>query len=386
MSDDPLNTIVKSSSEELTRQLYGDVKSFIVNMARKMITPVKKSQAKRYDNIASLLDDLKSNKLRQDSFVALECKPSMFGTFLRGHKLSLINSMGRIVGHKNFILSPDPFLQLMANTTSYLKPVGLYPKIDDEVSQICLYPADTNNYGMMGIMPGVGDLVPSIPAIASQSKLVHSGASSNVIGIVRLITRAMFEDNNIPIEIYEDYRAKGDVWFLDLHSEGTEIKPMYNAATTEVWAGLYAEGHLEHNGVVRFDILIPELVQAFKNVGIDVQYIQNQARDKDFLFWSPDVRLVLYPSSSYFSLHMDAEVNISYKVSRNKFDRICHGVLDALVQSANKCGVKVNNPYDLDFSYTDSSSMYSLLTSGGANAITDPLAIAVRDWHRLKNG
>ncbi|HGM7057407.1 TPA: hypothetical protein ACKP7K_000832 [Serratia marcescens] len=385
MSDDPLGTAVKSVSEELTRQLYGDIKSLVVSTARKLMTPVRKTNARRYNSISLLLDDLKSNKLKQNSFVALECKPSMFGTFLRGHKLSLINAMGRISGHKNFIVSPDPVVQLMATTTSYLKPVGLYPKIDDEVSQICLYPADTCNYGMMGILPGIDELVPSIPAIASLNKIAHCGSPSNVIGIVRMITRSMFEERKIPIEIYEDYRAKGDIWFLDLCSDGTEIKPMHDAVITETWGGLYAEGHLEFDGELLSDVLFPRLTDAFKCNGIDVQYNNNLAGNKDILIWDPDIRLVIFPHSSHFSLHMDAEINLNYKGNRTKFDKICSDVLDAFAQSAKECGVELKNPYDLDFSYTDSSKAYSVLTSDGANSITDPLAIAIRDWHRLKN-
>ena len=85
-----------------------------------------------------------------------------------------------------------------------------------------------------------------------------------------------------------------------------------------------------------------------------------------------------------FSFQMDADLALEYQQSRNKFDSVCKTALGNIVKTCDDHSVELLNQNDLDFSYTDSTNAYSILKSKGTENISDPLVIAIRDWHRKR--
>ncbi|MBY8386388.1 hypothetical protein KX721_20985 [Klebsiella quasipneumoniae] len=370
----------------IIRQLYSDVKIWIPNLYQKLRIPGKKLNAQRFKSPEELLDKLKTGLVKDGDFVSVECKPSLFGPFLRYHMLSFINGFNCDMQLGPVIESDDPDMEILIRSSSYLKPVGLFPSIDKEISQLTLYPSDATCCGFIGVMPEVRALVTSLPAIASQNKISLCGAPSIVIGIVRVVTPAMFQERGLPIELYESLRQAGDIWYLDVHSEGTEIKPAFDGVVTEMWGGVYASGHLEMTGEIQLKPLIEGVIDAFKNAGYEADVTQNQVGNREVSVLSRGLRFNITPSSGMYSLHMDAEIGINYKNSKRVFDDVCNNVLHLFLECAKKCDVTINNPLDLDFTYTDSAKSFTILESGAANIINDPTAMVVRDWHRKRIG
>ncbi|HBW8778797.1 TPA: hypothetical protein MXD69_001436 [Klebsiella variicola] len=373
----------------LGRQLYNDVKLIIPYLFRKLTIPTKKAIAKRYKSPEELLDGLKCGHVKDGDFIAIECKPSTFGPFLRSHVLSVISCTRSDMHLGPQLISDHPEFPeietLMVQSTSYLKPVGLYPPIDDNISQITLFPSDATCCGFIGLRPDVRNLITSIPAIVSQNKISLCGAPSVVIGIVRTVTQSMFQDKGISLETYEELRQAGDAWYLDIISEGTEIKPMFDGVVTEMWGGIYASGHIEIEGEIQIQSLIDGVFDVFKNAGFEPFFHQNMVASKEFTVLSRGLRFTIYPFGCIYSLHMDAELAINYKASRSVFDDICDNLLSVILESAKKHGAKIKNPKDLDFTYTDAAKSFSILESKTAGLISDPISIVVRDWHRKKN-
>ncbi|MCI1032475.1 hypothetical protein [Raoultella terrigena] len=387
MSD--LNSVEKIIVETLVKEMYRDLKNGIPSIFKKISLPTKKAVAKRFNTPDSLLDALKNGSVKNNEFVVLECKPTVFGPYLRSHYL-----MPFIGSSSDMRLGPifaggnedvDVVFNLLTQVTSHLMPVGLFPPVDNDVSQITLFPSDAVCYGFIGFMPGVNNLVPSITAIVSQDKINFCGSPSHVVGIVRQVTQAMFVEKGVPIEIYEDLRQTGDIWYLDVYSEGTEIKPMHDGVVTEMWGGLYASGHIELKGELLAEPLINGVMDSFRNAGYEPYFTQNLAAGKDMSVYAKGMRFSILPGSCFYSLHMDAELAINYKKNRNVFNGVCDNLLEVIVESAKKSDAKILNPRDLDFTYTDSTKSFSILGSKCAEEIKDPVAMVVRDWYRRKN-
>lgn len=375
--------------EVLVKELYKDVRLVIPSIFRVIKSPIKKALAKRFNNPEGLLEGLKTGSVKNNDLVVLECKPSMFGSYLRNHYLLPIIGMSsdmRLGPQFNCMVDGGfDFFAFTAQVSSHLKPVGLYPPIDDNLSQVTLFPSDAECYGFVGMMPGVNNLISSMPAIVSQDKVHLCGATSLVTGIVRVVTQAMFVEKGFPVEKYEEFRQSGDIWYLDVYSEGTEVKPIFDGVVTEMWGGLYASGHIEMEGSVQKSLLINGVMDSFKNAGYEPQYIENFAAGRDLTVYAKGMRFSLSPFSGLYSLHMDAELAINYQKSRSVFDSVCDNLLEVIIESAKINGAKVLNPKDLDFTYTNSAKSFSILESKYAEEISDPIAIAVRDWHRRKN-
>lgn len=372
----------------LTQQIYPDLKIIIPSIIRKLTIPVKKVNAQRFKSPEDLLEALKSNKVKNDTFVSIECKPSTFGPFLRNHFLSALSgvSSDMMLGPRPQSNFPEiPEFGFIAQLSSYLKPVGLYPPINKELTQVTLYPSDTPSCGYIGLMPGTSKFVTSMPAIVSQDKISLCGASSIVMGIVRMVTQAMCEEKGIPVEVYEELRQSGDIWYLDIYSQGTEIKPMHDAVITEMWGGLYASGHIEAEGEMYVNPVLRGVTDAFSNAGYKSQHVNNFAGNQEHCIFAQGLRFSIIPAGAIYSLHMDAEIAINYKRNRRIFDGLCDNILEVLIDSAKNSGATLKNPKDLDFTYTDSAKSFSILESKSADEISDPTAIIVRDWHRKKN-
>jgi hypothetical protein len=81
---------------------------------------------------------------------------------------------------------------------------------------------------------------------------------------------------------------------------------------------------------------------------------------------------------------MDAQISSEYQSYRERFDRVCVEFQKTIAESAILSSVELKNPNDLDFTYTNSTSSFRVLRSGAAEAIADPIGLAVRDWHRKR--
>ncbi|MFK9655368.1 hypothetical protein ACJEMS_07450 [Escherichia coli] len=371
----------------LASQLYPDLKLVIPAICRRLSIPTKKIKAKRFKSPGLLMDGLKSGHVKNNEFVVLECKPLTFGSYLRGHYISpFVGSRSDMRLGPTLTYENDDFnmLAIMAQVSSHLKPVGLFPPIDSKVSQISLLPSDAICYGFISQVPHVNNLISSMSAIVSQDKLSLCGTPSLVTGIVRIVTQSMFVEQGLPIEKYEELRQSGDVWYLDVYSEGTEVKPMLDGVVTEMWGGLYASGHIEMEGMINGEILINGVMDSFKSAGYEPEFSRNEVGAKDLYVFAKGMRFSIIPSSCIYSLHMDAELAIDYKKSRYTFDSVCNNLLEVILESAKKSEAKILNPNDLDFSYTDSAKSFSILESCSAEKISDPVAKVVRDWHRRK--
>lgn len=348
-------------------------------------TPLDKLRAPVFNSPSDLLNALKSNQIKPDSWVTLECKPSMFGPFLRNHFIT------PFVGHNtNMRLGPplvadNPWMAMMGQATSHLKPVGMYPPIDDDLYQICLYPADSTVCGMIGLIPGINQLVEHLPAVSNGKNLSFCGINCNVRGVVRQVDPKLLSDIGISIEQYEELRQSGDIWFLDLTADEAEIEPHGEAVTTEMWGGLYASGHIEiREGQLKVDPLIEGMAESMRTAGFEPHVIQNQAKRKEITVYAQGIRAVIDIQAPIFSIHMDSEIALQYKESRRKFDAVCKGYLNSIKEVSKNCDVDVANPDDLDFTYTNADKAYTVLKSLGANHIADPVGIAIRDWHRKR--
>jgi hypothetical protein len=271
----------------LAEQLYPDLKNWIPSLFRRMKAPLQKLRAPTYRSPSDLLNALKAHQVQADSWVTLECRPSMFGPFLRNHFIT------PIIGHHTGmrlgppLVSKNPYMSIMGQVTSHLKPVGIYPPIDDGLYQICLYPSDASVCGMVGLIPGINDLVEYIPAISSGKNLTYCGVSCNVKGIIRQVDPKLLTDVDVPIEKYEEFRQSGHIWFLDLSEEETEIEPCGDADTTEMWGGLYASGHIEiRDGELRVDPLVEGMAELIRKAGFEPDVMQNQARRKEITVYA----------------------------------------------------------------------------------------------------
>ena len=376
----------KNTASFLAQQLYPDLKNWLASLAKFMRTPVKKATAKVFRTPASLLDALKKNEVQPDEWITLECKPSNFGPFLRSHFMSPIigHHTGMRLGPQ--IQSAHPYMGIVGQITSHLRPVGIYPAIDDDLYQICLYPSDAVAFGMMGLLPGTNKIIEYIPAVCSSKHLTFSNMPCNVRGIVRQVSPKLLTDIGIPIERWEELRQSGDIWFLDLTDDYAEVNPIGSATTTEIWGGLYASGHIEiANGALQIKPLIDGMADSIKSAGFQPYVTKNEAGRGEFLIYSSGIRAVIDTQAPLYSLHMDAELGLQYAVNKARFDKVTKSFLGIIEEAAKLSSSEVANLHDLDFTYTDSESSYSVLRSVGSELIADPVGVAIRDWHRKRS-
>jgi hypothetical protein len=369
----------------LTNQLYPDIKSWSASLARFLTIPIKKANSPHLRSPSELLEALKLNHISVDSWVTLDCKPSAFGPFLRTHMMSPIHGMSTDMRLGPSIISDNPIMGLMAQMMTNLKPVGLYPSVSEDISQICLYPTDAEAFGFVGMMPDISNLIQYIPAVVSPKKMLHLGSASTVQGIIRCATPKMMREVGISQEIWEELRQAGSLWYLDLLSEGTTIAPHGEAVVPEMWGALYASGHIEFEGELQLKPLIDGMAESLRMPDKEIQCIQNQAARKEFLLYGKGIRAVIDSQYPVYSIHMDAEIGISFKRERERFDRVCSAFRDVIKEVAKLSAVKLLNEGDLDFTYTNSTKSFKVLSSEAAEKIADPVGLAIRDWHRRRS-
>jgi hypothetical protein len=187
------------------------------------------------------------------------------------------------------------------------------------------------------------------------------------------------------LEDHEVIRQAGQIWFIDATGEESNADSIKDTSKTELWGGLYASGHLEiKEGILEVDKLIDAIRLGIEQEKIKTKLAQNQAGRMEVLLFSRGFRATIDTHYPLYSLHMDAELSHGFNTYRQLFDQITINVLNNLSDLCKAKGITLENNYDLDFSHTDSSKAYSILKSIGAEGIKDPLAIAIRDWHRSK--
>ena len=340
---------------------------------------------KKNDSIIQLQVELKGNKIRDGERVRLKCKPSPFGPYLRNHFLSPI-----IGNHTNLrlgppILSQNPLMGVIAQTTSQLMPVGLFPPLENNMQQICLYPVDTSAYGFISSFLDVSNLVPYIPAIARNNLITSFNKPCYLTGNMRLINLENFTNAGFSSENFELIRQLGNIWFLDASSDEVKCKIIDNIEETELWGGLYASGHLEYlEGELPVSEVVDALNSALTAENYKTKKVQNKAQRKEIVIFSKGIRILLDTKAPFYSIHMDSELAKNYDFSRKTFNNISRKILKNLSSVCKSNSIDLLNPHDLDFSYTDSEKSFTVLQSRAANNIKDPLAIAVRDWHRKR--
>jgi hypothetical protein len=198
-----------------------------------------------------------------------------------------------------------------------------------------------------------------------------------------MVSAHQLEQSGFSPEICEEIRQIGLIWFLDATDDDSECNPLGEAITTELWGGLYASGHFEiEDGVLQYSQAVEAFRDALTKEGYEPFIDQNHAGRKEIMLFAKGFRMCIDTQSPLFSFHMDADLALDYKNSRRKFDNVCNNTLMNIRKVCDDNSVKLRTENDLDFSYTDSTSAYTILKSVGAENISDPLAIAIRDWHR----
>ncbi len=247
------NEVAKGAAEgfgkELARQLVPDVKSWITNLWRKLKKSIRKARIETFSSPEDLLDALKRGTVGDGNRVRIECKPSSFGQFLRNH--FLVPVLGdrtdlRLGPGFDF---PHPAMSILANACSYLTPVGLYPRLDEEgTMQVSLYRSDVSALGYLSVMSGMMGLegvFSSLPSLFAKRHAQYLNMPCHVTGMIRIADLSTFADVGFTPEAFEEVRSKGDIWFLDVTDDDSEVIPLGEAETTELWGGLYAAGHVE---------------------------------------------------------------------------------------------------------------------------------------------
>ena len=282
-------------------------------------------------------------------------------------------------------IGENPIMAMMAQVTSHLKPVGLYPPIGADVAQACLYPSDTTACGFIGLFPGIDEMVEYLPCLLTTRYTPYTGMPCHVTGVVRLADPKLLIDFGVPLEDYEELRQAGQVWFLDATVDDSECTPLDDASETELWGGMYASGHLEFaSGSIEISALVESIRDAAQASGFETQVTRNRAKRQEIMIFGHGFRSLVDTQAPLYSIHMDADIGTDYKGARSRFDLISTNMLANIKSSCEDATVELKNAMDLDFSYTNAADSFSVLKSKGAEFMNDPLAMAIRDWHRTR--
>jgi hypothetical protein len=380
---DPLTAGI---AKELAPSLYADVKSWLVSLGKGLGRFVRNTSLREFNSPAELLEALESRSITEDSWIRLRCKPSPFGPFLRTHFITPIIGFNTEMRLGPRIHGENPILAMIAQTMSHLTPVGLYPRVSSETLQGVAYAADVEACGMIGALPGTANMTRSVPLLLAERHSRQFSIPSWLTAIIRRIDATSLGDAGFTVEDQEIIRQSGEVWFIDATHEDSRCYSIGEDIPTELWGGLYASGHLE---IADGSLPIREWVEAFdgamKSEGFATQVNQNKAGRREIAIYAKGARVTLDSARPAFSLHMDAELSTDFAKNRSRFDSLCSGALRNIETACQKSSVRLRNPLDVDFTYADAASAYSVLTSPGASAISDPLAVSIRNWHRRRN-
>lgn len=381
----PLEAAAEGAARELVQQLWSDAKACLPFLARKLTEMHRRATTSQFDSLPELRAALLGNQVENGALVKVACKPSPFGPYLRSHFLSPIIGRHTSLRLGPPLVHPNPVMAIMAQATSQLMPVGLYPAIAANVNQVSLYPTEATAIGFVGLMPGINELVPSVPALIASRFLSCYGKPCEVTGVARLVDPTFLSGFGVGAERYEALRQQGAVWFLDATTDEAQCTPFGDDTVTELWGGIYASGHLEiGEGRLEVAKLVEGFGQAFADNGFEPDVQPNLAGRREIMVFAKGLRACVDTQQPFYSLHMDAELALDFDKSRQKFDRACKSILNNIRTVCSESSVDLKNPDDLDFSYTSSSKAFTVMKSMASDRIYDPLAISIRDWHRLR--
>lgn len=376
----------------LTKELYGDFKTLLVSAWQASRAFIASASLLRYESPVQVLDAAKRGEIVDGQTILLEAKPSPFGPFLRDH--FVMPAVGPRLGMRRGppIVHAHPMIALAAQAMSHYRPVGLYPPASEGVSQGCLYPSDAGTCGFIGVvnsMPGGSALSTHLPALFASRHTPYFNMPCHVKGVLRLLSEATFVDAGFPIEGYQSLRAAGEVWFLDVTGDESTCKPLGDAVTSELWGGLYASGHIEvtssSGNVVLYRDLLDTLRSTIEATGRTTSVVSEIGLGRGHAICADGCRIFVSTALPVYAIHMDTELAIEYENSRRSFDGICSSMLNSIATLCESRSVELRNPRDLDFSYSNSATAHTVLHSDAAATIADPIAIAVRDWHRKRS-
>ncbi len=119
----PLEAAAAAAAKELTRQLYGDIRSWLPTLWRYIKHQHRKATSDIYPSPAAALDALRRGLLREGDLVTIECKPAHFGPFLRDHFLSPIIGNHTSLRLGPPLVAPNPIFGMMAQAGSVANSV-----------------------------------------------------------------------------------------------------------------------------------------------------------------------------------------------------------------------------------------------------------------------
>lgn len=376
----PLETFTKTFTETITKEIYSDLKSFAISKLAPLRKFSLRFKKKKYSNISDLLSDISSGKLKNGSLVELDCKFSSFGPFLKNlyiGPLAGVNTRNRLGPP---IINPsNPIMGMVAQTVSNLIPVGIYPPVTDKVAQVRLYPANIEVLGFFSFFPEVSNLVPSFNALINSDFLINAHRNCKLTGKIRSISQLEFVKAGFHLEDFEVLRSLGNIWYLDATIADSDCKIVQNEIS-ELWAALYSVGHLEFNGEIPIQSLITGYLNKLSPLVRDLQVVQNQVNNREINIFGEGFRMVQYINFPIYALHYDINIGTNYQNQRETYDKILIAVHESINETCSTNSVKLYNPYDLDFTYSNGLTTFKLLESISAQNIQDPLALAIRQW------
>ncbi len=387
MEGDLETTAAAEFGKELARLLHDDFKPWLVSLGRWIRKKYRKATTPTYRSLDALLDALSHNLVKDGQRVTVECKPALVGRFLRHHFLSPMigNNASSRLGPPIFG-GPHWIFGLTAHITSHLSPVGLYPPLKEDVAQGCLYPSDAAACGFVGLFPPVQDIVKHLPALLAVRHTAYCNTPCRLTGQLRMLSAQALVDAGFNPEFHEEIRQAGEVWFFDATDDDSQCTPLRDAVAAPLWGGLYASGHIEiGTGELKVLRVVQAMRSALQRAGYKPTTCENKAGRKEIALLARGFRICIDTQCPYYSLHMDAELGLDFKGSRQRFDNVCKEALAKLQQICRDDSVELLNPLDLDFSYTDSTKAYTVMRSLGAQQIRDPMIVAIRDWHRRRS-
>lgn len=378
-------SVISDIAKELAPILYSDLKSWMGSLGVKVKQIYSRAKLKSFANPQEILVAIDAKELNAGDQIQINTVPAPFGPFLRRHFLTPIVGMHTSQRLGPRISSGHPAMDILTQASTHLIPVGLYPLISEDIHQCCLYPPDASACGFISIIPGVRDLVPYLFALFASDHTQHYGNPCKITGILRFVDAATLVSAGFTLEEHEALRQAGNVWFIDATGEKSEVIPLHQHEYSGLWGGLYASSHLEiGSGELAIAKVLDVFRAAFEEEGFKGSVHRNQAGRREIALCAEGIRATIDSTSPFWSVHMDAEVTRDFGTYRDAFDAITRNVLGNLEDLAKAESVELLNPGDLDFTYTNSSQSFTVLKSLSADSIQDPLAIAVRNWHRLR--
>lgn len=378
-NDNPFEKAVEIATKTIIQEIYNDIKEWAMTAVRPMQRTVRNIKKKKYSNIAELNSDISKRNLKNGDYIQIKCKFSSFGISKKPIYIGPLAGMNTQNRLGPPLLNNNPVLGMMAQMTSNLSPIGIYPYIDENITQVKLYPHDSSAFGFFGMMPDIHNLVPSFNALIKTEFLNEAHKVCTLTGKLRCITQKDLVDAGYPLEEYEVLRSLDNIWFLQAVDNESDCKVKDNSKT-ELWGALYSGGHLEFDGELPIKPLIDNYINSLSPHVEDLKVIQNQAKNKEVNIFGKGFRMVQHINFPLYALHYDIDIGTNYIEQKKNYDNILNTVFESINKTCDDNSVELKNPNDLDFHYTNQTNNHKLLASKAAENIDDPLAMAIREW------